>query len=197
MTTLGNEYDLAGGCPRCGTGSRRVSPLYVKASDLSGSAARGVVETGSGEFLIDEIVARAFRSEGISAELREVRRHTDRRPLPWFHLSSRVTLPPRSGRTVGGERENPCVVCGRDGYFDSDDPLQLVYDKDALARDPGLPDVALTWEAYGNSWLEPPSERYLEGARIAQPLVLVSTRVVTLLRGLQLRHLEFEPVRIV
>ena len=192
----GNEYDLSTGCRRCGTGARRVSPLYLKASDLSGDASRNVVETGAGEILIHVTVADAFRAQAVTAELHEVRRHTDGRRLPWFHLSSQVTLPPRSARTEGGARENPCALCDRDGYFDSlASPLRLAYEREALPPEPL--DVALTWEAYGNSWLEPPSVRHVEGPRFAQPLVLVSERVASMLRSLGVRHLTFDEVRVI
>ena len=87
------------------------------------------------------------------------------------------------------------AVCDRDGYFDSvDPPLHITYDTRKI--DPErLPDVVHTCECFANSWLEPPTDKHLPGARIAQPLVLVKPRVHAILRRQRVYGIAADPVR--
>jgi hypothetical protein len=54
-----------------------------------------------------------------------------------------------------------------------------------------LPDVAATWELFGNSGLRTP----LQKSHFAQPLLLVRPRVMHILRSAGARHIAFDPVR--
>jgi hypothetical protein len=190
LTGYGNEYDLSEGCPRCGTGARRTTPLLLKRSELPRSG--DVIETGGGEFLISPGLADVLRGEQVSGlQLDDVLASNNREPLPWLHLSSTFTMPRMSEATEGGARENACPACDRDGYFDSlERPLAIAYSANDVDL-ATLPELVQTWECFGNSFLSPPDR-----ARFAQPLLLVGPTLYELLQRQKARRLDFEPVAV-
>jgi hypothetical protein len=196
LTIYGNEYDLSEACPRCGTGAARTSPLLLKPGDLPKSG--DIIETGGGEMLVSPLLGQVFNEAKVTGlRLDEVFAAQSQKRLCWLHLRSTFTMPRMSEATEGGARENACPECDRDGYFDSArDPLRIAYDADAVDLD-RFPDVVHTWECFGNSHLTPPDDRYVPGARFAQPLVLTSAKVYDLFRRQKVRRLDFEPVEIV
>jgi hypothetical protein len=196
LTIYGNEYDLSEACPRCGTGAARRSPLLLKQGDLPKSG--DIVETGGGEVLVSPLLGQVLNEAKITGHhLDEVLAAQSQKRLCWLHLRSTFTMPRMSEATEGGDREDACTECGRDGYFDSArDPLRIAYDADAVDLD-RLPDIVHTWECFGNSHVTPPDDRYVPGARFAQPLVLTSPKVYDLFRRQKVRRLDFEPVEIV
>jgi rRNA maturation protein Nop10 len=196
LTIYGNEYDLSEACPRCGTGAARTSPLSLKSGDLPKSG--DIIETGAGEVLVSPLLGQVLTEAKVTGlRLDEVLAAHNQKRLSWLHLRSTFTMPRMSEASQGGEREDACPGCDRDGYFDSArDPLRIAYDADAIDLD-RLPDIVHTWECFGNSHLTPPNDRYLPGARLAQPLVLTSPKVYDVFRRQKVRRLDFEPVEIV
>lgn len=184
----GTRYDLSEACPRCGTGARQVSGLRLKPSEVPEQG--HVVATLHGEVVISSAVAQLFRNGGVSGvDLRAVKSEDDDSEVGWFQLLPVQVMPRMSSASLGIEREDPCPVCGRDGYCDDPlEPTEIVYNPKDLP--PELPDVVMTWECFGNSCLSSPFEE----SRFAQPLILVKPRVYQILRSLGVQNVEFTPV---
>jgi hypothetical protein len=190
--TYGTEFSLDEACPHCGTGAHPVGDVILKASDVPN---RGdVFQTLSGEkFVSDRLREEITRAGFTGAEFHDARSARKRERLPWSQLVARHELPPADPETSGGlRREDPCSVCDRDGYFGTvESPLELRY---SLSRGEvnDLPDFSSTWEHFGLSKLAEP----FEDSAFAHPFLVVSPRVVKMLRELKVRGLLFDPVEI-
>jgi hypothetical protein len=188
----GTEFSLESACSRCGTGARPIGDVIVKASDIP---RRGdVFQTLIGEhFVSDRLRGELTRSGFTGAEFHEARSARKRERLPWSQLVAPHELPPVDPETSGGlKREDPCPVCDRDGYFGTaKSPLELRYSL-SRAEVGDLPDFSSTWERFGLSKLAEP----FEDSVFAHPLLVVTPRVVKLLKELKVRGLLFDPVQI-
>lgn len=180
------KYDWAGACSRCGTGALQISPLGVNLVDIPKKVQ--IFQTKAREFLVLSPLADILSSMSLSGgELREVVSRKDGRPLPWFQITPLAELPPWSALTSGVERENPCRVCRRDGYFHSRRSLEIVYDGPLHVHD-----LMMTWEHFGNSYRGDSEEE----SRPATPLLLVSTKVYQAFEAAKVSNVEWSPVRV-
>lgn len=190
--TYGTEFSLDAACPRCGTGARPVGDVILKASDVP---KRGdVFQTLIGEQFVSDRLREELTQAGFTgAAFHDARSAHKRERLSWSQLVARHELPPADSETSGGlRREDPCPDCDRDGYFGTaESPLELRY---SLSREDldDLPDFSSTWEHFGVSRLAEP----FEDSAFAHPLLVVSPRVVKMLRDLKVRGLLFDPVEI-
>jgi len=189
---LGTQYDLGIACPRCGTGARQKSALVLDQDEVP---ARGEVgQTLHGELLLSSGLAGALADAGVNgAEYWSIDLFGKGQVPGWVQLLTLIEMPPLSAKTKGILRERPCPQCGRDGYFQSaEHPQELVYDRMDL-EGALVPDVAFTWERFGNSRLTEP----ISASSFARPLLLVSPRVQRIFQARKVRGVEFIPVEIV
>ncbi len=188
----GTEYDMSHACPLCGTGAIQTSPLYLKPSEIPGKGT--IFQTYDHEKLVSLEVANALKSAGVSGiELRPSRSYKAHVDLPWVQLLAHEQLPPMSPTSRGILRENPCPLCGRDGYFGSaHEPSEIEYSADQVAID-SLPDAVYTYEYFGKSRLEVPFTK----SYFARPLLLVKPKVFEVLLQQKVRGVEFVPVSII
>lgn len=197
-------YDRSKGCLRCGTGSEQVGPLRMRADDLPKRALVGQSYTGE-EFITDELASLITEVVGPLADLRQVENVRERMPLPWWQILPTRRLPAFGSATLGVKRSEPCPACKRDGYFhETQTPFQPAYhrsdfrDLQAWPRAEGAapPDFACTNEHFGNSFLNPENDPD-RCVVYAQPLVMVSNRVMRVFLDRQVKGVEFVPVRLV
>lgn len=190
--TWGTRYDLATGCPQCGTGAIQISPLYLKPTELPKHG--DIFSTELGDILVSNSLAESIEEANITGvELRQARASRIEKPLTWWQLLAIQHLPPIAPETTGQVIWNQCPICQRDGFFfdDPEQPLQLHYRRDVVNVD-ALPVVVATWERSGNSHLK----LSLEESVFAPGLLLVKPAVFELFRDNKVRGVSFLPVTI-
>lgn len=160
----GNTYDFHDACTSCGTGARPRPPLIVEGKSFPRAAP--LLETEDGELLIDPaLVDRLASRYGAQLSIIDVRT-SEGVDLSWKALVDLPRLPHLSSASVGLERERPCELCSRDGYFFSANDAILLH-ADITAAD--APPIAFTAEHFGNSVLRDP----LEASSFAAPMLAV------------------------
>jgi hypothetical protein len=184
-------YDFSRACPECGTGTRPLGTLLLKAREIP---KRGLVSgVSGGAYLFHADLVDACHHEGMSGI--EFVQAADRlgTPVPWYELRVSKVLPPMTVESTGLSRgstsgETPCARCGRDGWFGQpEQPFTPAYQASVLRR---LPDFAETYERFGQGRL---------GARIqdcwlAEPRLVVRQTVFELFRRRKIRGVRFTPV---
>ncbi len=185
----GTEYNLDVACKKCGSGALVVGPLLLPAFR---QPKEPVFQTLTREVLVSSKVGSILREVGVDC-LQEVRNARTRELVAYFELRPSVVLPPFSDRTVGIERENPCPVCKRDGFFGIPyTALTLVYqEKDRPSFSESK--VMATFERFGNSVLREP---FCDSV-FAAPRMIIDSDVYDALRDNGVLGVEFEPVLII
>lgn len=187
----GTEYDLSYACPLCGTGAIQTSPLRLNPSEIPKKG--DIFQLIDHEKLVYLELAHALKDAEISGlELRPAQSYKDKIDLPWVQLLAHVQLPPMAPTSTGVLREDPCPLCGRDGYFASaHEPMEIEYSSNLASVD-ALPDVVSTYECFGNSRLrEPITDSYF-----ALPLMLVKPKVYNIFQQQKVHGLDFLPVKV-
>jgi hypothetical protein len=180
--TYGTTYDLSRGCPRCGTGSPQISPLFVRPSHAPRRS--NVWSTLDGEILLDAEISGALDG-ATGAELRQALSGVDATPLPWFQLLPIHELPRMASTTVGiyqsdRSRTAACPHCHRDGYFTRRE-YTIRYELNLSS----VPDVSSTYEHFGRSVLAEPFAK----SHFAQRLPIVRGSMFERLIGAGARDL--------
>lgn len=194
----GTQYDLTQGCPRCGTGSRQLSPLLLRKSDLP--ANRPIARTLDHDLLLrDDLANSILEATGTGAHLWPVLERKTRQPLPWWQLYPQHTFPKADEATRGLVTKRQCAECHRDGHFsDRNHPdLSFVYRLPKVQVET-LPHVCATWECFGWSTLieDPPDAVPRRVLRFARPCIIVSETVGRVLREASTKVVLY-PVRFI
>lgn len=196
-------YDRSRGCPRCGTGAVQMGPLRIRSGDLPKRSLLGQSYTGE-VFVADELATLIVDAVGSSVDLRQIEDARKGTPLPWWQILPQYRLPPLAAATLGVTRDKPCPVCNRDGYFhDFRTAFQPAYQRSDFhnlrawprAADAVPPDFALTYEHFGSGVLNPENDPD-RCTVYAQPLIMVSNRVMRVFLDHKIRGAGFVPVRI-
>jgi hypothetical protein len=187
--TTGTRYDFAHACAECGTGALQTSPLVLNLP--SPPRQSDAFETRTREFVISPRFAQGLERESVSGINQQLVVNPRGESIPWVQLLPQGTMPRLAESSRGILVEGACPTCGRDGRFHSSrEPIELAYDDLDLDQ---VPDVAVTWECFGNSKRSADPLR----SHFAQPLVLVKPKVLQVARDLNIRGLSFTPVRVV
>ena len=140
------RYDLARGCPRCGTGCDLSDDLVVPKNVLP---KRGhFAETLEGYILCTAVIRKLCMESGASeADFTNVQ-HADGSAGEWWRMWPFRTVSRLSTETLGLARYRGCTVCGRDGFFESSE-------HDFVPRLEHNPEstfvMGRTWEYFGTS----------------------------------------------
>ena len=193
---FGTKYDGSQGCQRCGTGAPQTSPLILDRDDLKKAEKRRLAFRGIGDVLVHDVDVEPLLAAGVTgalfwptyAETKGIREE-----LRWQQMFIEHVMPPMSPKSLL-DRTQVCPECRRGCFLRvSFHSPRYVYRREDLAN---IQDVNLTWEWFG----EPPSpgdaERLREALalagveakpagykRWADPYVLVTPKVMNLLRG--------------
>lgn len=185
-----SQFDFTRGCPRCGTGAPLVRPLRIRTTGIPAKAL--IFQTTNDHYLVTGMLHMELATANLSGLALMPVVSTSDEPLAWWCMCSTHIMPPMAPETRGiirSERLKGCAECGRDNWFHTrKDIRRIAYRRSQLADWP-LPDLAHTWECFGISAFD-------ANGFLAQPLLLVSPRVVSIFRILKVRGVDFEPVTI-
>lgn len=195
-----SNYDLNSACKRCGTGARLLPPLHVAGI---GKVKEDLFATLDGDIIISEGLHSKLHSANIKIEdcLPVVDRFL--KPLPFYHLTSRLTFPRSLDTSEGFEIEDQCPECRRDGFYNKVtlgalsnevstfvSPLILRYGfipERFLAQS----DVFCSWECLGSSNLSVVGNK---AVRFARPIIIVSEKFRTVLQNIKQKKISFDRV---
>jgi len=183
----GTAYSMTAACTRCGTGATQAGPLLIRPFRLP---SHRVFLTLDYEVLVLRSLADELRQAGIGC-LGPVVDAESGDELELAQLVPDATLPPFDGASTGVEREKPCPVCDRDGYYGiPHEPYRLCY----TGLDPRLQEMELlaTFERFGSSCLREP----FQDSVFAAPVLIAGGRLLRCLEEARLRHLELQPVTV-
>ena len=202
----GTTYDLSEACARCGTGAIQTSPLQLPLKGFPKS--KPACSAAHLEILVAEPLRNALETADVTGlELRQVQFYRNQEPLPWWQMISSYELPKMSPETKGIKTDEidhvmddgmvikalpPCPVCRRDGRYNSDEPLQIVYARKDVDSE-SIPDVVHTWERFGVSVINEKEPHY---SRFAPPILLIKPKVYEVFRSLKVKNAGVVPVRI-
>jgi len=194
--SCGSKYDLSRACKKCGTGAILVGPLIAKKlANVKGH----VIQTLDRDIIISKKCMDLLTDIGIPSELMSQVVAKSGIKFDFFHLSPFVQLPKRKRGSKGLVTDMQCSVCRRDGFFNDAKigdvwagvpttivPLQFRYQnvKKLLKG----ADLFTTWECKGLSRLENDGLRV---TRYARPMLVVSERVMKVMKALQPKGIEF------
>jgi hypothetical protein len=189
----GTKFDFTKACPGCGTGAVQASPAMLRRSELRYDRKCEIFQTFT-DFFVSPQLADGLKEARVNGlELRQAINIADGSPLPWYQLIASTTLPPLSALTSGTKRQNPCGLCGMNGYYHSGhEPLVLAYERESVVPE-SLPDVVATFEWFGYWELRDPIETSVLGS----PLLLLKPKVVEVFERFKVRRVRFSPVKFV
>ncbi len=198
----GTEYIFNYACNKCGTGASVKKNL--KSYKLE-NIAKEIFQTIDGDYIISKDLYILLKSKNIQVGNLKNVTSASGEILPFYHLFADHGLP-KAAETKGLIKENQCVECRRNGYFnnivmgDLDKrintkvlPVRLTYNKlDIVLL--GNEDILNSWEHMGLS------EKEAEGnsvVRYARPLLIVSKGFKEILEECKLKNIEFESINII
>jgi hypothetical protein len=142
---VGQPYDQANTCPKCGSRAAPIPPLIA---DLSRMGKKKLDATAhDGLLVVTSGLASAITEAGLSgAEFLPVRRRSQGHPDPdvlWMRLT--FEWPPMQSTSIF-EADIPCSVSGRAGHFDSWSQASEFHYRSVPTR---VTDFGHTWEHWG------------------------------------------------
>ena len=183
----GTEYSMTAACTRCGTGATQAGPLVLQPFRLP---SHSVFLTLDYEILVLRSFADELREAcfGCLGPVVDVESGDE---LDLAQLVPEATLPPFDPASAGVERETPCPVCDRDGYYGiPHQPYRLCY----TGLDPRFKGMGLlaTFERFGSSCLREP----FQDSVFAVPVLIAEGRLLRCLEKARPRHVELQPVTV-
>jgi hypothetical protein len=184
---FGQPYDRSAACSMCGAGSRPLPPLRA---DLPRMGKKQLDATAyDGLLVVSTAVVAVLDEHGVTGyETAPVRSRSDRYPTGehrWLNVTGEL---PRCREDSILQHDDPCRTCGRSGHYDTYDRFtELRYD----ALPPNTPDLARTWEYWGN-WRGLSEHERVGGSQV----VVVSQKARRALVEAGVRRIAFEPVTV-
>ncbi len=190
-------YDESKACPRCNTGCRQTSPMNISHRDLKPVEKLRIASTYKNDILVHDVDVERLLAAGVTGALFwPVYANTkdgEREELRRQQVFIEHVMPPMSPKSLV-DRTYVCPDCGRGWHRGvMNYPTRFVYRREDLAN---IQDFNLAWEWFG----EPPW--YSEGAGMmmqapAHPNVLVTPKVMNLLRGKTKKEAKYQGCRFV
>ncbi len=184
--SCGTKYSLEKACKFCGSGA---SPIGNRIVEGIPPKSGRIFFTDDHELIVDDRLGYALQDIGIHTLVQVVDMQSN--VLPFKELRPEATLPPFSKLTKGYELEDQCKHCMRDGFFNIPRvELKLVYEN----IDPSFfkYNVLTTNELFGTSCIREPFSESI----FAKPILIVSDKVVELLKSETIRTDSFDPIKI-
>ncbi len=189
----GTTYDLSNACKKCGTGVRQTSPLVISGDDERSLEKMHVAATVHGELLVHDVVGEKLVNANVTG-LNLWRIYSKRKSIANVELRreqifAENVLPPMAPASTL-DRKDVCPICRR-GHFSflEDVPARIVYRADDLKN---IQDMNLTWEWFTRFGTIP--EDAVERGMWPDPLLLVTPKVMNLLRGKTKKEKKYEGV---
>jgi hypothetical protein len=188
----GTTYDVSNACKQCGTGVRQTSPLVIHGEDERRIEKMHVAGTYHGDFLVPDVLGEKLAKANLTG-LNLWRAYSSRKSGPNVELRreqifAENVLPPMAPSSLL-DRKEVCPVCQRGRYnFVFREPPRIVYRAEDLKN---IQDVNLTWEWFG-SFAKTPEDAV--NGLWPDPLLLVTPKVMNLLRGKTKKEKKYEGV---
>ena len=184
-------YDDSKACPKCGTGVRQTSPLDMFRTDLKRLEKFRIVATHKNDILVHDVDVERLLAAGITGALfwpvydDNKAGHVEQLRRQQAFIEH--VMPPMSPTSLL-DRKRVCPDCQRGWYTDvMNYPTRFVYRREDLAN---IQDFNVTWEWFG----EPPSDSEMGGGP-KHPWVLVTPKVMNLLRGKTKKEQKYQGCR--
>jgi len=183
----GTKYDLTDACPKCGSGAKQSSALYVSGDHLQRIRQHRAVGTWGGGPLVDGGIEKKLRDSrvtGISfGDVYARLKNTKRTLVARHEIIVTHTLPP-AANTSKLDRTDACSSCGRGGIQGSPN---ICYHRQVLGN---IRDFNLTWEWFG------PFDYNgdLKKSRFSTPAILVTPKVMNIFREAGVTTFDWIPI---
>jgi len=179
---FGTTYDRSQACSSCGTGARQTSPLMIGDDDMRTVDKHRVACSHLNDLLVRDTDVERFIAAKVTGALfwpaYFKSKNGNVTELRWQQAVIEHVLPPMAANS-SLERKGVCATCHRGGFANvMNQPTRWVYRPEDLAN---IEDFNLTWESFGD--LRKTSDGGIRGLRWGDPLVLVTPKVMNLLRG--------------
>jgi len=180
---FGTTYDRSQACLTCGTGVRQTSPLILGGDDMRRVDKHRVAGTYDNDLLVrDTDVERLITAKVTGANFWPAyfkAKSGEVSELRWQQALIESVLPPMAASS-SLDRSGICTACNRGGFaIVLHQPERIVYRADDLAQ---IQDFNLTWESFGE-FGRTVVDGILGGERRPHPWILVTPKVMNLLRG--------------
>lgn len=189
----GTTYDLSNACKQCGTGVRQTSPLVIANDDERNLEKMHIAASLHGELLVHDVLGEKLAQANLTG-FNLWRVYAKRKSGPNVELRreqifAENVLPPMAPASTL-DRSEVCPVCQRGHFhFLADTPPRIVYRAEDLKN---IQDVNLTWEWFTSFGTIP--EDAVERGMWPDPLLLVTPKVMNLLRGKTKKEKKYEGV---
>jgi hypothetical protein len=188
----GTTYDMSNACLACGTGGRQTSPLIVSDTDMRKVDKHLVAVTTYDDLLIRDTDVERLLAANVTGALfwpvsMKRKKTGEVTELRWQQAVIDNVLPPMASSSFL-ERKDVCTSCRRGGFTPiSFQPRRFVYRAEDLTN---IKDFNLTWESLGH--YTPTKEEIQRGFRRSHPQILVTPKVMNLLRGKTKKEKKYE-----
>jgi hypothetical protein len=187
----GTTYDRSQACPQCGTGARQTSPLVIGDDDMRTVDKHRVAGSSNLDLLVrDTDVERLIAAQVTGANFWPAcfkAKSGNVTELRWQQAVIESVMPPLAASS-SLDRKGVCPTCGRGGFTNMmNQPARLVYRAQDLAN---IQDFNLTWELFGD--FGKTEDGGIRGLRWSHPWVLVTPKVMNLLRGKTKKELKYQ-----
>jgi hypothetical protein len=189
---FGTTYDLSNACKQCGTGVRQTSPLVIDGEDERIIEKMHIAGGKDGELLIPDVLGEKLANAKLAglnlSVVHKLRKDGTKVELRREQILAENVLPPMAPAS-SLNRTKVCPVCQRGRFnFVAYEPARVVYRAVDLKN---MQDFNQSWEWFG-TWGKT-SEDVLNGVW-PTPLLLVTPKVMNLLRGKTKKEKKYEGV---
>jgi hypothetical protein len=189
---FGTTYDRSQACLACGTGVRQTSPLISGGDDMRKVDKHRIAGTSDNDLLVRDtdverlIAAKVTGANFWPAYFKEKSGNVTE--LRWQQALIESVLPPMAASSYL-DHKGVCPTCGRGGFTTMmNQPTRLVYRAEDLAN---VQDFNLTWESFGE-FGRTIIDGIIGGERWSRPWILVTPKVMNLLRGKTKKELKYQ-----
>jgi hypothetical protein len=189
----GTTYDLSNACKQCGTGVRQTSPLVIDGDVERSIEKMHVAGTHHADLMVHDVLGEKLAQAKLTGlnlwPVYSLRKGGTKVEMRREQIFAENVLPPMAPAS-SLDRSEVCSVCQRGRFnFVFQMPVRIVYRAEDLKN---TQDVNLTWEWIGASskLIEDP----LAIGMWPHPLLLVTPKVMNLLRGKTKKEKKYEGV---
>lgn len=177
----GQRYDRKNACLQCGAGTVPIEPLYIPRNRMGKKKIDHTAHQGL--LLLNRSLAEEINKVGLSGIIfHEAIVGREKKRYVWGKIKN--TFPKLSTKSVI-EKENPCSMCGRSGYFDTYSEITEFWYDEKDIRNSHLNDFNVTWEYFG-VW----KHSKLGGAQVT----IVSQKARQFFLKEKVKFIDFEPI---
>jgi hypothetical protein len=184
---LGTKFDMEHACPTCGTGARKISPLYIDIDDLPRVRKHRAIWASFSGMLVDGGIKKKLIDQGVTGvsfgDVYARLKNKKRTMVAREHIIPTHTMPPLSPNSKV-DRLAACKTCHRGGVQRSAD---IAYRRQDLTD---ICDFNVSWEWFGPF----DYDGNVKNAKFSSPAVLVTPKVMNILCEAGVKAFEWTPI---